>query len=134
MKNYQFELPCFSENDGRLGIFESENIPGFQINRIFYIFDVPEGKDRANHACMNASTVFFALAGSVRLSMETDGDAFEYLLDSKSKAVFAPQASWIKAYDFSYDAVLVGLSNRRYEECQYINDYNKYQKMLREEE
>lgn len=132
MKSYRFELPCFGENDGKLGIFEPPNIPGFQANRIFYIFEVPTGGERANHACMNSAIVFIAMAGSVTLSVESDGEKTEYLLNNKSIAVFAPQASWIEAYNFSSDAVLVGLSDRRYADCHYINDYDRYRELMGE--
>ena len=133
MKSYQFDLPCFGENDGKLGTFEPLSIPGFQVTRIFYIFDVPPGEERANHACMNSSILFIALYGSVSLAIETDGEKTEYQLDKKTIAVFAPQSSWIRAYNFSKDAVLVGLSDKRYADCQYINDYGRYREMLREE-
>lgn len=130
MKSYRFELPCFEESDGTLGVFEPPSIPGFQANRLFYIFDVPVGEVRANHACTNSSIVFIAMAGSVRLSVESNAETMEYILDNKSTAVFVPQASWIKAYDFSTDAVLVGMSDMRYANCHYINDYGRYRKLM----
>lgn len=133
MRCYQFEPPCYGENDGKLGTFEPPSIPGVQVNRIFYIFDVPAGEDRANHACMNSSIVFLAMAGSVLLSVETKEEKAEYLLDRKTIAVFAPQSSWIKAYNFSNDAVLVGLSDRRYADCQYLNDYDRYRRLMGEQ-
>ena len=67
MRSYQFELPCFGENDGKVGTFEPSSIAGFQINRIIYIYDVPAGEIRANHACMNASLVLWLLLGLQRL-------------------------------------------------------------------
>lgn len=131
MRSYQFELPCFGENDGKLGTFEPSSIAGFQINRIIYIYDVPAGEIRANHACMNASLVFMALVGSAKITIEIEGKVEEYILQDKSTAVFAPSTSWIKAYDFSGDAVLVGLSDKEYKNCKYINDYNLYQEEVR---
>ena len=133
MRSYQFDLLCFGENDGKLGAFEPPSIPGFQVNRIFYIFDVPAGEERANHACMNSSILFMALAGVVSLSVETHEEKAEYILNKKTMAVFVPQSSWIRAYNFSRDAVLVGLSDRRYADCQYINDYDRYRELMRKE-
>ena len=46
MKSYRFELPCFEEHDGKLETFESPSISGFQVNRFFYVFDVPTGEER----------------------------------------------------------------------------------------
>jgi len=132
MKSYQFNLACFGENDGKLGTFEPPSIPGFQAKRIFYIFDVPKGQDRANHACMNASVVLIAVAGKVKLTVESDGTSDEYVLDNKSVAVFVPEASWLRTYDFSADAVLLAISNKVYAECQYVDDYEKYKLLLEE--
>lgn len=133
MKSYQFDLPYLGENDGKLGTFDPSSIPGFQVSRFFYIFDVPEGMERANHACMNSSIIFIALAGVVSLSIDYGKEKMEYRLEKKTIAVFAPQSSWIRAYNFSKDAVLVGLSDRRYADCQYINDYDRYRELMREE-
>lgn len=132
MRSYQFELPCFGEKNGKLATFEPQSIPGFQASRIFYIFEVPAGEERANHACMNSVIVFIAMAGSVTLSVETDGEIVEYLLNNKTTAVYAPPASWVKAYDFSSDALLIGLSDRRYSDCQYITDYDRYMELMGE--
>lgn len=131
MKNYQIKLPCFGESDGKLGTFEPTLIPGFQVNRMIYIFDVPAGESRANHACMNASFVFVALVGSVKLAIEIEGDVTEYNLNDRSTAVYAPSASWIKAFEFRDDAVLVGLSDKAYKDCRYIDDYDLYREEIR---
>ncbi len=80
---------------------------------------------------MNSSIVFIAMAGAFRLLIEVDGVIKEYLLDQKSIVMLAPQASWIKAYDFSKDAVLIGLSDRKYADCQYISDYEKYRRLIK---
>lgn len=131
MNSYLIKLPCFGESDGKLGTFEPDFIPDFQVNRIIYVFDVPAGESRANHACMNASLVFVALAGSIKLTIETEGESEEYVLNDKSIAVYAPPASWVKAFDFSSEAVLVGLSDKAYKDCRYINDYNLYREEIR---
>ena len=47
--------------------------------------------------------------------------------------MYVPPASWIKAYEFSTDAVLVGLSDKAYKDCRYIDDYDLYQKEIRKE-
>ena len=80
---------------------------------------------------MNAAIVFIAIYGSVILLIETGGITKEYVLKDKTKAVFAPNASWIKAYNFSAGAVLMGILDRRYQECEYINNYDEYKKVTR---
>jgi len=130
--NYLFDLPCYGEKDGKLTAFESMFIPEFSVNRIFYIYDVPGGMQRADHACMNSRIVLIAISGSVNISMEVDGSVEEYLLDRKNKALMVPAGAWIKAYNFSSDAVLLGLSELNYNDCIYITDYSKYRSVLKE--
>ncbi len=132
--SYMFELPCFKEDDGDLGTFEPDMVGGFNVKRLFYIYGVPSGTDRANHACMNASFIFISMVGTVRLSIERGGIEKEYVLKDKKQAVYVPPASWIKAYDFSNDAILLGLSNVQYRNCNYANDYCEYKRLIGEKE
>lgn len=131
--SFLFELPSFEEHDGKLSTFESEMIPGFNVQRMIYIYDVPEGEERANHACMNASLIFIAISGSVTLSIECGGIEKEYRLDDKNHAVYVPPASWIRANNFTEDAVLIGLSDKQYKNCNYSNDYVEYKRLIGEE-
>lgn len=125
-KSYRFNLQSFSESDGKLGIFETASVSGFNIKRIFYIFDVPKGQKRANHACMNSAIIFIAIAGSVQISVETEGVKTTYLLNNRETAVYVPPASWVCAYHFSEETVLLGLSDKCYQDCEYIDDYELY--------
>lgn len=124
--SYEFSLPIFGGKDGSLGTIENNTVPGFQIKRIFYIYDVPEGESRANHACMNADMIFISITGSVTLAIENNNVKKEYILDGPDKAIFAPADSWIIAENFSRGAVLLGLSDKQYIDCNYIEDYQKY--------
>ncbi len=128
--SYELSLPFFNEIDGKLALFESEIIPGFQAQRIFYIYDVPKCKQRANHSCMNSNIVFIAMNGQVTLSIEMYGEEKQYTLTNRAKALYVPSKSWIRAYNFSQDAILMGISDKRYQDCEYINDYSVYIKLI----
>lgn len=54
----------------------------------------------------------------------------DYLLNDKSHALHVPPASWIRAYDFSWDALLLGLSDKQYNDCDYSNDYSEYKRII----
>ena len=122
------DVSCFVEWDGKLGMFESNIIPGFSIERVFYIFDVPDGATRANHACMNADSIFVAINGMVSISVEYEETELTYMLNSRTKALYVSAKSCIRAYNFSNDAVLLCLSNKVYTECEYIEDYENYKR------
>jgi len=124
------DIPCFGENDGKLCAFEADLIPGFSVERIFYIYDVPESAVRANHACMNADILLVAVNGSVTVSVEYDGISERFILKTKDKGLFINKSSWIKTSNFSEDAVLMCFSNKEYRSCEYINDYDEYKERV----
>ncbi len=124
------DVPLFSEADGKLCVFESNMIPGFSVKRVFCVFDVPEHAVRANHACMNALVLLYVIHGSVKVSAEYDGIIEEYELKPNKQGLLLPEKSWIKAYNFSDEAVLICLSNKKYQDCEYIDDYDEYRKRM----
>lgn len=124
------EFTHVSESDGKLSTFEPTMIPGFNVKRFFWIYDTPEGVERANHACMNASIILIAILGTVVVSVENNGQQEEYILNKSYIGLIIPQASWIRAYNFTQGTILLGLSDKSYQNCEYINDYETYLKRL----
>ena len=131
--SFMFNLPSFEAWDGILIPFHCPEVPDFQINRLFYICGVPDGAVRANHACMNAAVILIAASGSVKVSVETENLTQEYSLDSNQLAVFIPEASWVRAYSFSENAVLLGLSDKKFTECDYLDEYSEYKTIVRKD-
>ena len=80
---------------------------------------------------MNARMILMVVSGSVRLSIETDSEVKEYYLNNRCTAIVVPEASWIKAFDFSSGAVLVGFSDKKYKDCEYIDNYNTFKELIR---
>ena len=126
--SHLLDLESFIGEDGFLTTIESSIISGFSLERVFWIYSVPSGCSRADHACMNAFVVLVAVSGSVTIAAETFDESKIYTLENKEKALILEPGTWIKAYDFSEDAVLMCLSNKKYEECTYINNYDEYVK------
>ena len=128
--NRIIDIPYYGEEDGVLCVFEPELIPGFSVERIFYIYDVPENSMRADHVCMNATILLVPINGSVTVSVEYKGVTQEYVLDKKNRGLLIEATSWVKTYDFSAEAVLMCLSNKKYKDCEYINDYEDYKRKV----
>lgn len=66
---------------------------------------------------MNSAMVFISVAGSAHLSVETDGEVKEYVLKQKALAVYATLGFWIRAFNISAYVVLMGVSDKRYQDC-----------------
>ena len=51
------DLPKFSDPRGNLTFIESDRHIPFTIKRVFYLYDVPGGADRAGHALKSMSPI-----------------------------------------------------------------------------
>ncbi len=81
---------------------------------------------------MNSAMVFISVSGSAHISVETDGEAKEYVLKQKTLAVYVTLGSWIRAFDISAYVVLMGVSYKRYQDCVYISYCEKYKNLMKE--
>lgn len=125
------EFSCVSEEDGCLTYFEGcKEIP-FEIKRCFYIFDVSEGKQRADHASITTDFMLIALNGSVDVELDDGKEKSIYSMHDKNRGLFVPKNTWMITRNFSKDAVLFVLASTGYKEGKYISDYNKYLNSLR---
>ena len=58
------KLPLFADPRGNLTFIENNRHVPFEIKRVYYLFDVPEGAKRAGHAHKNLHQILLALSGS----------------------------------------------------------------------
>ena len=120
------DLPFISENDGCLTYFEGNKEIPFEIKRCFYIFDVPTGKQRADHASVTTDFVLIAVNGSVEVELDDGRIKTEYALKDKLHGLFVPKGTWMKTKSFLDDAVLLVLASTDYKECKYIDNYQEF--------
>ena len=57
------DLPKFTDPRGNLSFFENNKHIPFSIRRTYWIYDVPGGEDRGEHAFKNTEEFIIALSG-----------------------------------------------------------------------
>jgi len=119
-----------SDNRGNLVVIENnQNIP-FEIKRIFYISNVINDKTRGNHANIHSEFIMICLQGQCKVKI-TDGSSSQvFILNNKCEGLYIPSMLWKEMYEFSSDAILLVLSNEKYDNNEYISDFNKYLKAV----
>lgn len=99
----------------------------FDIKRIFYIYGVPSNTCRANHACLNSDFLYIAINGSITIELiDKNSKSKLYLLNSKKNILFVKRNTWIRAFDFSNDAVLLVLANGKYDKNSYVCEWENF--------
>ena len=124
------KLKTFTDRRGSLTIVEEGNEVPFDIQRVYWIHNVPQGEERGKHSNTVSSEYVIAVSGSVEITLEDKNDRHTYLLDSKDKGLLIPPNTWDEIRNFSPDAVLLVLASHSYDESTYINSYEEFLKHI----
>lgn len=116
------------DNYGSLIAVETmEDIP-FTVKRVYYIYDVEDGRRRGFHSHRDLNQALICVHGKVTILVKTPYEEENILLDSPEKALLIGPMVWREMYDFSEDAVLLVLASEHYTPSDYIRDYAEYEK------
>lgn len=111
---------------GYLSVFETHDI-GFDVARIYYIYDVPCGIQRGMHAHPNLKQALFCPYGSIEVSIDDGrGHKDAYMLDEPSKCLIVPERVWREMVWREQGSVLVVAASLPYDQTVYIRDYSEF--------
>ncbi|MEN6462603.1 MAG: FdtA/QdtA family cupin domain-containing protein [Syntrophomonas sp.] len=120
------DLPKFLDKRGNLSFVEELNHIPFKIMRSYWIYDVPGGESRGGHAYKENQEFIIALSGSLDVIL---GDGIErkvYSLNRSYKGLYVPNGLWRQMANFSTNSLALVLSSTRYDEKDYIRDFNEF--------
>ena len=128
MNYYRFlNLSSHGDERGNLIAFEKNVNCPFDVKRCFYIYDTKENNTiRGAHANRNSEFIFVALSGSCRVKIDTGKEKADVLLNNPNTALYLNKMVWKEMYEFSYNAVLLVLTNTLYDPDEYIRNYDEF--------
>lgn len=123
------ELPKEEDPRGSLTyIYKQVQVP-FDINRVFYIYDVPAGKDRGAHAHRECWQFIIAASGALKVTVN-DGENEQVVnLDRPFFGLLVPPGIWAHEHSFTSGALCLVLASHPFDENDYIRDYDEYKKI-----
>jgi uncharacterized RmlC-like cupin family protein len=98
----------------------------FNIERIYYLYNVPVDSERGGHAHKELEQVVFALSGSFRMKIDDGMRKEDYWLRDPRKGLYMSNLIWREMDSFSQGAVCMVLASKHYDESDYIRDYNVF--------
>ncbi len=132
MKDYELiDLHSLGDDRGQLIVFEKGVNCPFDVKRVFYIFDTKYDMSRGCHANKNSEFLLVVINGSCRVKIDNGKEQSDVLLNRPDKGLYLNKMVWKEMYEFSYNAVLMVLSNMPYHEEEYIRDYDKFKEMIK---
>ena len=119
------EIPRVHDERGLLAVIEGATIP-FKIKRVYYLYDVPTGAFRGGHAHKELYQLIIPLSGSFDVHLK-DGDNTKIVnLNKPHKGLLIVPGIWREIDNFSSGSVCLVLASAKYNEDDYIREYNKF--------
>lgn len=129
--NKIIELPKIIDPRGNLTVAESmKNVP-FDIKRVYWVYDVPGGEHRGGHAHKQCKELLVAVSGSFTVTLDDGKEKYKYLLNHPYQGLFIDTNTWRTLDDFSSGAVCLVIASEKFEEEDYIREYDDFKEYLK---
>lgn len=111
---------------GNITIVEGQKTIPFDIKRIYYLYDVPGGESRGGHAHKELKQLIVAASGSFSVVLDDGVEQKTVTLNRPNFGLVVIPGIWRELVDFSSGAICLVLASTKYEESDYIRDYNEF--------
>lgn len=98
----------------------------FEINRVYYLYDVPNNSDRGAHAHKDLAQLIVAASGSFEIDMFDGVNTRSFILRQPDEGLFVPPGLWRDLKNFSGGGVCLVLASLSYDESDYIRSIKKF--------
>jgi hypothetical protein len=124
------DLPKIADPRGNLTFIEAGCHVPFDIQRVFYLYDVPGGADRGGHALKTCHQFLIAMSGSFDVILYDGKEKQRIHLNRSYHGLHIPPMIWREMDNFSSGSVCLALASTKYDASDYYRDYNEYLKSL----
>jgi WxcM-like, C-terminal len=98
----------------------------FAIKRVYYLYDVPGGAERAGHAHRALQQLIVAASGSFAVTLDDGQNRRTVSLNRSYYGLYMPSLIWRELTDFCTGAVCLVFASLPYDESDYIRDYQEF--------
>ena len=123
------ELPRFMDPRGNLSFVEQNNHIPFEIQRTYWIYDVPGGEDRGGHAYKTTDEFIIAIAGAFDVTVDDGKQKKTFSLNRSYYGLYIPKGLWRKMENFSTASLALEFASTVYDRSDYIENYDDFQKL-----
>ena len=120
------QLPKVHDPRGNLTFVESSRHIPFDIKRVFYLYDVPGGETRAEHANIKLQQVIIAMSGSFDVVVDDGLERKTFSMNRSYYGLYIPGMIWRGLENFSSGSICMVLTDDYYNAEDYYRDYGEF--------
>jgi len=111
---------------GSIAVIENGKSFPFEVNRVFYLYDVPGGEQRGGHAHKQLDQFIIAASGSFDVVLSDGNMKRTVSLNRPNYGLLLAHGIWGELNNFSSGAICLVLASKKYDESDYIRNYNDF--------
>ena len=120
------DLPKITDPRGNLTFIEGGAQSPFNIERVYYLYDVPGGSERGGHAHKALHQLIIAMSGSFDVVLDDGFEKKRVHLNRSYSGLYVCPMMWRELDNFSSGSVCMVLASNKYDEGDYYRDYSQY--------
>ena len=122
------ELPKITDPRGNLTFIEGGDHIPFDIQRVYYLYDVPGGAERGGHAHKGLHQLIIAMSGSFDVVLDDGKQKKRVHLARSYYGLYVCPMIWRELDNFSSGSVCMVLASNKYDEADYYRNYIDFMK------
>ena len=111
---------------GNLTVVEQMKDIPFNISRVYWVYDVPGGKNRGGHAHKHCRELLVAASGSFNVTLDNGYEKRTFFLNHPYQGLLINTNVWRTLDDFSSGALCLVIAEDPFLEEDYIRDYDDF--------
>ena len=127
------ELPRIGNRNGSItSVNNLVEIP-FNVNRVFYLYDIPGGESRGAHAHKECHQFLIAGSGSFEVELFDGVVKRTVQLNRPNLGLHIPPGIWASEVNFSSSSICLVLASHPYDEFDYIRNIEEFNEHVKDE-
>tara|TARA_B110000003_G_scaffold256930_1_gene274839 strand:+ start:25933 stop:26340 length:408 start_codon:yes stop_codon:yes gene_type:complete len=126
------EIESYDDERGGLSVLEEDGLVPFPIKRLYYLYHTKVNQVRGVHAHKKLEQVIIAFAGKFKIILDDGQERKIFILDQPNLGLYVAPGIWREVYPLEENGVCAVLASRKYEEDDYIHDYDDFLMYLKD--
>ena len=116
------QLPTIKNRAGNITPVHGGDEISFNINRVYYLYDIPSGEERGGHGHKELEQLIVAVSGSFEVELFDGVNTRVVTLNRPGVGLYVVPGIWRELKGFSGGSVCLVLASKVFEEEDYIRD------------